>query len=369
MRLFGPGTPERDWLESVKGIVGYDLAKAVRAKLEEINAGVAAKHEYKLTDGVVTEWTITGERLAQIWPLLALSGLKTLWYDELHPREDAPVLREIASLETLNKRSAELYRQVFPPGRKFPVVDQAWVEEVKQIADPATRIQVMMAKLHEANPEWDQQYEYFPIGGGLTINNAEFLGDLGPLIVLPENLVVLRTHSSQGDHVFGFADDLSPLTGSRLANFSCSALYIRDLSPLADLPLEHLSLVIDDVLDDITPLRDLKRLTFLSLYGSCDVTDLTPLSSLPLENLRLYGGLQVSDLSPLRGMDTLTIFKFRGKGLNDISPLADLPLEQLVVPFVYDRDAEILRSIKTLETINDMPVAEFWKQFEPQSND
>ena len=29
-----------------------------------------------------------------------------------------------------------------------------------------------------------------------------------------------------------------------------------------------------------------------------------------------------------------------------------------------ERDGEILRSIKTLESINDKPAAEFWKEFE-----
>jgi len=32
--------------------------------------------------------------------------------------------------------------------------------------------------------------------------------------------------------------------------------------------------------------------------------------------------------------------------------------------FIPERDAEILRSIKTLETINGLPAAEFWKRVE-----
>ena len=32
--------------------------------------------------------------------------------------------------------------------------------------------------------------------------------------------------------------------------------------------------------------------------------------------------------------------------------------------FKFERDAEILRSIKTLETINEKPAAQFWKEAE-----
>ena len=38
----------------------------------------------------------------------------------------------------------------------------------------------------------------------------------------------------------------------------------------------------------------------------------------------------------------------------------------MLIDFKPERDAEILRSIKTLETINDKPAAEFWKEVEEQ---
>ena len=39
-----------------------------------------------------------------------------------------------------------------------------------------------------------------------------------------------------------------------------------------------------------------------------------------------------------------------------------MPLKDLRCDFKPERDAEILRSIKTLETINDKPAEEFWKE-------
>jgi hypothetical protein len=41
-----------------------------------------------------------------------------------------------------------------------------------------------------------------------------------------------------------------------------------------------------------------------------------------------------------------------------------MPLKKVWVTFKPQRDTQILRSLKTLETINDKPVAEFWKEVE-----
>jgi len=39
-----------------------------------------------------------------------------------------------------------------------------------------------------------------------------------------------------------------------------------------------------------------------------------------------------------------------------------MPLKELICDFMPERDAKILRSITTLETINGKPAAEFWKE-------
>jgi hypothetical protein len=39
-----------------------------------------------------------------------------------------------------------------------------------------------------------------------------------------------------------------------------------------------------------------------------------------------------------------------------------MPLRALKADILTERDAAILRDIKTLTTINDLPVAEFWKR-------
>jgi hypothetical protein len=58
----------------------------------------------------------------------------------------------------------------------------------------------------------------------------------------------------------------------------------------------------------------------------------------------------------------LTFLNCRGIDGLDLTPLAGMPLKTLYCNFQPDRDAALLRSIKTLETINGKPAAEFWKE-------
>ena len=58
----------------------------------------------------------------------------------------------------------------------------------------------------------------------------------------------------------------------------------------------------------------------------------------------------------------LRTLNMKGTLVSDFSPLKDLPLKLLSCDFQAPRDAKILRAIKTLEMINGMPAAEFWKE-------
>jgi len=48
--------------------------------------------------------------------------------------------------------------------------------------------------------------------------------------------------------------------------------------------------------------------------------------------------------------------------VSDLSVLKDMPLKELFCDFKPERDADLLRSIKTLATINYQSAAEFWKE-------
>jgi Leucine-rich repeat (LRR) protein len=76
-----------------------------------------------------------------------------------------------------------------------------------------------------------------------------------------------------------------------------------------------------------------------------------------------FSSTQVTDLSMLKGKQ-LVALSCQGTRVTDLSPLKGMPLKILNCDFKPERDTAILRSIKTLETINGKPAAEFWKEFE-----
>jgi hypothetical protein len=82
---------------------------------------------------------------------------------------------------------------------------------------------------------------------------------------------------------------------------------------------------------------------------------------MPLQTL-YCGQTKVRDLTPLKGMK-LTLLNLDLTQISDLSPLAGMPLKELQIrPFPAGPDAEILRSITTLEQINGKPAAEFWRE-------
>jgi Leucine-rich repeat (LRR) protein len=111
--------------------------------------------------------------------------------------------------------------------------------------------------------------------------------------------------------------------------------------------------------DDLKPLEGM-NLTSLSCWRT-KVADLEPLRGMKLTNLNIEG-TSVSDLSPLEGMP-LTSLWFYDTKVSDLSPLRTMKqLKELRCVFNPERDAAILRSITTLEWINDKPAKEFWKE-------
>jgi eukaryotic-like serine/threonine-protein kinase len=124
-------------------------------------------------------------------------------------------------------------------------------------------------------------------------------------------------------------------------------------------------------------------LTFLDLAAARGVSDLSPLRDMPLEYLNV-GDQPVSDLAPLASLKSLRrlvmdstsasdLTPLRGLGLRelsiynvpakDLSPLKGLALKSLRLDYRADHE-EFLRSFTGLERINDKPAADFWKEVE-----
>jgi hypothetical protein len=154
-------------------------------------------------------------------------------------------------------------------------------------------------------------------------------------------------------------------------------------SKIDSLGVTELSFVSDDV-RDLSALRALRKLRKLACPGSAPgsgrVFDLSALKGLPLRSL-IVSSTAVSDLSPLQEMELETLDvagtpvsdlsvlkKMSLKSLDitntavpDLSALKDLALKDLKCDVRTEEDAEVVRSIKTLATINGQPAPEMDK--------
>jgi serine/threonine-protein kinase len=266
-----------------------------------------------------------------------------------------------------------------PPPGPATVSFEQWLQAVAALP-PEKQVEEVRAKLIERNPKFDGRMKHDMAGGQvLQLSLAtEHVTDLRPLRALPA-LKSLNCDAEQAEH--GALADLAPLTGMGLTSLSVNGnLGIRDLSPLRGLPLQSLNFGFTSV-EDLSPLR---RLPLASLiFHNCNVRDLSPLRGLPLKELRFGGwSSQVNDLSPLEGMalTSLTIQQTQARDLsplrgmplrlfdyglqpvNDLAPLKDSPLEEFRGDINPWRDAEVLRGIKTLKTINGQPADQVWEK-------
>jgi serine/threonine protein kinase/Leucine-rich repeat (LRR) protein len=116
--------------------------------------------------------------------------------------------------------------------------------------------------------------------------------------------------------------------------------------------------------------KNCKNLTSLNLGGTkvsdaglVHFKDCKGLATLVLWDTQIGdGGLaHFKDCKDLRNLD------LRGTKVIDLTPLKVMPLKELRCDFKPDRDTETLRSIKSLETINGKPAAEFWKEVEAKT--
>src|SRR5262249_44354296 len=100
------------------------------------------------------------------------------------------------------------------------------------------------------------------------------------------------------------ADDLTPLRAfPHLTQIGCMGVALKDLQPLAGLPLK------------------------MAAFTSTAVTDLSPLRGAPLGAVSLDGN-PVQDLSPLAGAP-LKFLQITDTSVADLAPLEDCPLEKL----------------------------------------
>jgi serine/threonine protein kinase len=284
--------------------------------------------------------------------------------------KDGKVVRQELVTVTRNGRRVVRVRREAAP------VPKASRWEKSLAALPAEkRVLAVVARLKKLNPGFDGTIEP-TVADNRVIRFAvsgSGLQDLSPVRALPGlQALIARTPTPKLTTLAPLrgmqltelvlhqtaVSDLSPLQGMKLNHLDCTCWKkVTDLSPLKGMPLKMLSI-------PYTRVRNLSPLKAMKLeWLNCDwtgVSDLSPLAGLPLRVLHV-GHTRVSDLKPLTGLP-LTYLDYTNTRVSDISPLKGMRLREVRCDFQPGRDAVILRSIRTLETINGKPATEFWKE-------
>jgi hypothetical protein len=254
----------------------------------------------------------------------------------------------------------------------------AWEKSVAAL--PAEQqVEAVVKRLRELNPRFDGRVEP-TIKDGVVIGlafNTDGVSDLSPLRALTR---LESVDCSGSPNRQGIVADLSPLRGLPLKRLVFFDNQVSDLSPLRGMPLKTLVFQRNHAIKDLTPLKgmpleyldcahtsvaDLSPLNGMKLkHLSCGetlVSDLSALRGIALEVFSVGYCRRVTDLSPLKGMPLQRLW-WVGTAVSDTSPLQGMPLKEVLCDFQRERDAEFLRSFKTLEKINFKPAAEFWKE-------
>ena len=299
----------RKWISLIPPMPAEEEVKAVVKKLQELNPGFEGQETHQIENGTVTELRFITDHVGNLSPLQALR-----WLTRLDCSGNGQVKATLSDLSPLKGM-------------------------------PLTHLYFRSTQVSDLSPVVRMPMNYLDCSGTQV-------SDLSPLTELP--LTDLACSNTP-------VNDLSPLSGMALASLRCDSTQVATLSPLRGMALRDLGFSNTQV-SDLSPLEGMS-LNGLACYLT-PVSDLFPLEGMPLTTLVCYG-TQVTDLSPLKGMPLTSLF-CNDTRVCDLSPIKDLPLKVLSCDFKATRDAEVLRSIKTLETINGKPAAEFWKEVDAQ---
>lgn len=333
------------WAREVAAMPIVKQVEAVSQKLVELNPSFDGNVTPDFGNDVVTGIAFRSDHVADISPVRALGGLQSLriagaWrntvFQDLSPLQGMSLKElgiegtRVSDLSPLKEMKLEVFRCGYTQVSDLTPLKEMTLTTVNCWHTPVT-------DLSSLNPAKLATLDFNGTGvpdlsvlKGFQLNSLSFtatqISDLTPLQGMPlEGLDCGLTP----------VKDLSPLNGMKLKYLNCGGTQISSLLPLQDSPLTSL-ICSDTQISDLSPLEG-KKLT--SLY---------------------CGNTQISDLSPLKGME-LTGFFCAGTKVVDYSPLNGMPLRSIELDFQPDRDSELLRSMKQLQSINNKTSAEFWK--------
>jgi len=238
-----------------------------------------------------------------------------------------------------------------PPQPSLVGVDDAWLKSVGRMKADA-QLKAVREKMMALNPGFDGELQ--PRIAGSSIVDVTFNGkhvtNLSPVRALT-GLRVL--HCGGTFQQPSQLSDLGPLRGLQLHELDCSFTRIKDLQPLQGMPLERLWLR-QTPITSLAPLAETKLR--LLHCASTPVSDLSPLGGLSLEELDC-GNTRVRDLSPLRSTP-MRVLVCHWIDTKDLRPLIGMRLENLRCNLPPEQLADLVRGLKNLKTLNDLPAAD-----------
>jgi len=309
-----------------------DLSPLSEIRLASLNCVATPVSDLSPLKGMpLTHLRCSETRITDLLPLENFPLIELLC--DFKPFRDAELLRSIKSLESINgKPASDFWKDV----DEQQAVHQKWMADVAAMS-AEKQVDAVAKKLQDLNPGFDGKITPSIEGGVVTalVFLADNVTDISPVRALVGLKLLTCGGSAAGQ---GKLADLSPLRGMTLTALHIWATQVTDLGPLWGMPLTHVDM------------------------WNTPVSDLTPLKAMKLTGLQC-SSTRIADLSPLRGMP-LTALLCVSTPVSDLSPLNGMPLKRLSCDFKPFRDTELLRSIKTLEIINDKSAAEFWKEVE-----
>jgi serine/threonine protein kinase len=217
------------------------------------------------------------------------------------------------------------------------------------------KVEEFRKEIQRLNPEFGGSV--IPMIEHNEVTSLEFFTDRISDISTVRAFPRLSNLNCRGHTTRGWISDLTPLKGLPLQKLTCSVTAITDLSPLKGMPLIHLH-VDNSFVSDLSPLKGMPLKVLNCSYTQ--VSDLSALSGMSLSIL-WCNNTGIADLSPLKGMP-LEWITFHSTKVTDISPLKGMPLSQIYLDYNPERDREVLRSLTTLQRINDKAADVFWQE-------
>ncbi|HBI41354.1 MAG TPA: hypothetical protein DDY78_00665 [Planctomycetales bacterium] len=328
-------------VKRIAALPAEEQVEEVRKELVRRNPGFDGQVEHKIEDADVTELRINTDKVTDVSPIRVFNALRVL---DCSGSPTPDWKRGNGLLADLTPLKGMDFSHLLELNLNWTKVDDAGLAYFKDCKN-LRNIQLFHTPVSDA---------------GLA--HFKDCKNLTQLCLWGEKV------SDVGVAYFKDCKDLTWLKLESTQVSDAGLVHFKDCKSLADLNLSSTK-VTDAGLSNFKDCENLSTLwlndTQVSDAGLAHFKGCDNLTNVGLANT----SITETGLAQFKDRKNLINLNIRGTKVTDLSLLKGLPLKSLICDFNADRDAEILRSIKTLETINGKPMKEFWKEVEGPAKD